>query len=81
MSKLGVNILPKKNQLGIYWCLVNLKLGRKWQFLMQNFFDDRKPLFFEGGNDYFINDVNNFVHVVYIYLSTYYFFLSFLVNW
>lgn len=52
MSKLGVNILPKKKkQLGIYWCLVNLKLGRKWQFLMQNFFDDRKPLFFEGGND------------------------------
>lgn len=52
MSKLGVNILPKeKKQLGIYWCLVNLKLGRKWQFLMQNFFDDRKPLFFEGEND------------------------------
>lgn len=69
MSKLGVNILPKKKQLGIYWCLVNLKLGRKWQFLMQNFFDDRKPLFFEGGNDKFINDVNNFVHVVYIYLT------------
>lgn len=52
MSKLGVNILPrKKNNLEYIGVLVNLKLGRKWQFLMQNFFDDRKPLFFEGGND------------------------------
>lgn len=52
MSKLGVNILPKKKTTwNILVFIVNLKLGRKGQFLMQNFFDDRKPLFFEGGND------------------------------